>query len=458
MNKASPSLHLRVLRWLVIPLALMTCVILIEVFYSASKTTERVQDQMLVSQAIGITEHAASTGGDLVYIDLIQQTSNRTVFYKVEGPNNAFVAGYSGLPLEPEGARIEWDKPFFFYDRYRGNEIRMVALRTLVEGRELNGLMTVYVGQFSDERRSLVLESLASSVVRLGLLIILAGGLGWVAVTQGLEPLARLERAIGRRSFDDMRPIEVAVPKEVNNVVSALNSLFGRLTTSIERKKRFISNASHQLRTPVASLMTQTELAMRRSEQDEAACGELSAINDRAHQMSHLINQLLSLARADAAEQPPERQTPVNLVAFVKTTTLNWLNDHHDAAIDLGFESTLDKLDIHANETLLTELLVNLIDNAYNYCPAGSLVTVRVDRRNRWAILEVEDNGPGIPEAERERVTERFYRLHEDRTGTGLGLAIAKEVTLRHQGTLTLLEPESGKGLLVRVELPGVPG
>ncbi|MES9874841.1 MAG: HAMP domain-containing sensor histidine kinase [Candidatus Sedimenticola sp. PURPLELP] len=291
-------------------------------------------------------------------------------------------------------------------------------------------------------------------MLRLSLLIFLAGSLGWVAVTQGLRPLARLEQAISRRSFDDMRPIGVAVPKEVHNVVTALNSLLERLHVSVERRKRFIANASHQLRTPVASLMAQTELALRKAEHNDK-CDELASINERARQMSRLINQLLSLARADAAEQVQEHQAPLDLIAFAKKTTIDWLNEHHDPMIDLGFESTLDTLEIYANETLLSELLSNLIDNANNYCPQEALVTVRVDQNDEGAILEVEDNGPGIPEAERERVLERFYRRQEDKTGTGLGLAIAKEVALRHQGKLSLLTPASDKGLLVRVELPG---
>ena len=170
--------------------------------------------------------------------------------------------------------------------------------------------------------------------------------------------------------------------------------------------------------------------------------------------MSRLINQLLSLARADAEEDVAAQREPVELVHFAKRTTIDWLNEHHHPTIDLGFESPLEELVIQANEVLLTELLVNLIDNANNYCPQGSRVTVRIDRDASYAVLDVEDNGPGIPEAERERVLERFYRLQEDRTGTGLGLAIAREVTFRHRGRLSLLTPASGQGLLVRLSFP----
>ncbi|MES9969605.1 MAG: sensor histidine kinase [Candidatus Thiodiazotropha sp.] len=431
---------------------MMSCVILVEVYYSANRTTERILDQMLVSQAIGILEHAVSTEGDMVHLNIIQMTTGGTVFYKVEGPGNSFLTGYSGLPVPSDKITLEVDKPYFYKSSYRKQDIRLVAMRRLVEGRDINGPVSVYVGQHIDARKQLVWERVTSSLFRLGLLIILAGGLGWVAVTQGLKPLARLERAIGRRSYDDMRPIELIMPREVRNVVSALNDLLARLRESVERRKRFIANASHQLRTPVASLMAQTELALRKSERG-SSCGELKTINDRAIQMSHLINQLLSLARADSEEMVSDRQETIDLIRFTKQVTIDWLNEHHEPGIDLGFESDIDRLDITANEILMTELLTNLIDNANNYCPNGSLVTVRVNRDGDQAILEVEDSGPGIPEAERERVLERFYRLHEDRTGTGLGLAIAKEVSNRHHGKFHLLTPESGQGLLVRLEL-----
>jgi two-component system sensor histidine kinase TctE len=452
MTNIGPSLHLRVLRWLIVPLALMSCVILVEVYYTANRTTERIVDQMLVFQAIGILEHAISTEGDMVHLEIIQRTTGRTVFYKVEGPGNSFLTGYSGLPNPPDEISLAVDEPYFYQSSYRNREIRIVAMRRLVEGRDVNGPVSVYVGQHTDKRKQLVWEIVSSSLFHLGLLIILAGGLGWVAVTQGLKPLARLERAIGRRSYNDMRPIDVVMPREVRNVVAALNDLLSRLRESVERRKRFIANASHQLRTPVASLMAQTELALRKSERG-SSCGELQAINDRATQMSHLIKQLLSLARADSEDIVSDRQESIDLIKFTKQVTIEWLNEHHDTAIDLGFESGLDSLMIKANDTLITELLNNLIDNANNYCPKGSLVTVRVDCDKSHAILEVEDNGPGIPEAERERVLERFYRLHEDRTGTGLGLAIAKEVANRHHGMLHLLTPRSGQGLLVRLVL-----
>ncbi|MET0103292.1 MAG: sensor histidine kinase [Sedimenticola sp.] len=455
MNNHTPNLHLHVLRWLLIPLALITYTMLIEVYYSSENSTERIQDQMLTAQAESIKEHVISANGDLIYWDLLaQQISNRLIFYKVEGPRNSFVVGYSRLPPYREKIHQKMNKPYYYYGRYRNEEIRMVSLRVMKEGNEINGPMTISVGEFSKARRALVLDVMQKLMIRVALLWILVVMLVWLSITLGLKPLSQLASAIKRRSFDDMRPIGAPVPQEVRQVVDELNNLLQRLEVSMVQQKRFIANASHQLKTPVSALMIQTELALRKDIGTREKDYAIKAIHEKANQMDCLITQLLSLARADAEEQAQQQQPTVDLIAFTKKTTIDWLNDHYAPKIDLGFESRLETLETNANETLLTQLLRNLIDNANNYCPYETLVTVRVYQNNSMAILEVEDNGPGIPANERERVLERFYRRQEDLTGTGLGLAIAKEVVTRHQGNLHLLTPDSGKGLLVRVELP----
>ena len=197
MADRAASLHLRILGYLLVPPALMAAVLMFEVYASANRSTGQIQDQMLLSYALGISEHAVSTGGDLVYIDLIQQTTSGTVFYWVEGPDNAFVSGYSGLRNVTDPTALNDREPRFFDSRHRGRDVRVVALRSLVEGRDLEGWMTVYVAQPTAERRQLVWSQIANSALRLSLLILVAGVLGWVAVSRGLKPLARLERAIG---------------------------------------------------------------------------------------------------------------------------------------------------------------------------------------------------------------------------------------------------------------------
>lgn len=451
INLVRTSLRNRVLAWLIIPLLSLSAIMLAEVYYSAAQSTGEIQDQMLISQAIGISEQAASTSGDLYHLEVIQRTSGKTVFYKSIGPQNSYMAGYWNVPVPTEGTELITDVPHFYNATYRQQSVRMVALKSLIQAREVNGYAYTYVGQYTAAREKLIWQQVVNSSVRLGLFIVIASIFAWLAVAQGLRPLTRLQESITRRSFDDMRPIQVDVPKEVDEVVSELNNLLVRLENSVQSNKRFISNASHQLRTPVASLMAQTELLLRESS-PAAQASQLANINARANQMSRLINQLLTLMRADASDQLV--LLPTDLVAEVEQICMDWYNEHPQANIELRFEAHFEQLQVMANQTLLTEALSNLMDNANRYCPAGSHLTLSLARNLHNAIIMLDDDGPGIPEADRERVLERFCQLQEDNDGTGLGLAIAKEVALRHGGDLELVDSEFGAGLGIRIHLP----
>jgi len=451
INLVRSSLRNRVLAWLIVPLLSISAIMLAEVYYSAAQSTGEIQDQMLVSQAIGIAEQAASTGGDLYHLEVIQRTSGKTVFYKSIGPQNSYMAGFGFLPLPIEGTELITDVPHFYNATYRDKSVRMVAIKSLIQAREVNGYAYTYVGQFTAARENLIWQQVMNSSVRLGIFIVIASIFAWLAVAQGLRPLARLQESITRRSFDDMRPIQVDVPKEVDEVVSELNNLLVRLENSVQSNKRFISNASHQLRTPVASLMAQTELLLRESS-PQAQASQLANINARANQMSRFINQLLTLMRADASDQLILEQR--DLVADIGQICLDWYNDHPQANIELRFETHYNGLSVMANHTLLVEVVNNLLDNANRYCPTGSHLIVCLARYLHTAIIMLDDDGPGIPLADRERVLERFCRLQEDNDGTGLGLAIAKEVALRHSGDLELVDSKHGAGLGIRLRLP----
>lgn len=451
INLVRTSLRNRVLAWLIIPLLSISVIMLAEVYYSAAQSTGEIQDQMLVSQAIGIAEQAASTGGDLYHLEVIQRTSGKTVFYKSIGPQNSYMAGFGFLPLPPEGTELSTDVPYFYDTTYRNQSVRMVAIKSLIQAREVNGFAYTYVGQFTAARENLIWQQVMNSSVRLGLFIVIASIFAWLAVAQGLRPLARLQESITRRSFDDMRPIQVDVPKEVDEVVSELNNLLVRLENSVHSNKRFISNASHQLRTPVASLMAQTELLLRQPLPEDQAL-QLANINARANQMSRLINQLLTLMRADASDQLVLEN--IDLVTSLEQICMAWYNDHPQANIELRFQPHFEQLNVLANETLLSEALSNLMDNANRYCPADSHLTISLARKLHSAIIMLDDDGPGIPIEDRERVLERFCRLQEDNDGTGLGLAIAKEVALRHGGDLELVDSEFGAGLGIRIRIP----
>jgi len=273
----------------------------------------------------------------------------------------------------------------------------------------------------------------------------------WFGIGQGLRPLDRLREEIAARSPRDLQPVtEKDKPQEVIPLVGALNGLLFRLKAVIESQQRFITNAAHQLRTPLAGLKTHAELARRQpSALDLKSLLDMIASN--TERTSHLVNQLLTLARAEPGEGV--KGQPVNLHEIVGRDVRDWVQRAVAKNIDLGFE--LGDAWILGEPLLLRELTANLIDNALAYTQAGGSVTVRTAERNDESVLEVEDNGPSIAESEREKVFERFYRVAATGgDGCGLGLSIVAEIAERHSGRIDLAVPATGRGTLFRAVFP----
>ena len=453
-----PSLHQRILFWLLIPLAAMSIAQMVEVFYSTRDSLVEVGDRLLLASAVSISEHSVGTGGDLFPHNiqtLIESSLGETILYKVVGPDNAYISGYDGIPDVPDNRQLEGGIPVFYNTIYDKQKLRVVALKYFIEDRSLSGWISVFVAQTVSHRDAQIKSAVIETAARLLFLIIVTVALTWFGISRGLVPLTRLRESIARRSYDDLAEIRRPMPREIGPMVSTLNALFTRLDQSIDKNKRFVANASHQLRTPVTALLAQAEQCQRKMQLGQAGTAqELDVVIERAGQMARLINQLLLLARVEDIDRSQSHEATLDLVQLAKNVTLHWINDHHTQSLDLGFDSELETLNIHGNEVLLQEMLLNLIENAEAYCPAGAQVTVRVRKGQKCAMLEVEDNGPGIPAEDRERVLERFARLQEDRQGTGLGLAIASEVARYHQAILSLHDGHQGRGLLVRLQLP----
>jgi two-component system sensor histidine kinase TctE len=233
-------------------------------------------------------------------------------------------------------------------------------------------------------------------------------------------------------------------------LLSEINSLLTRLSSVFESQKHFIADAAHQLRTPLAGLAAQIDLARSQVNvpQTTHALEQIKVVSDR---LNHVVNQLLSLARNDANAGRVPVLAPLDLNGFARGITLEWVERAVERNIDLGFESSDRQLPVMADAERLGEALDNLIDNALKYCPRGSVVTVRVGER----MLSVEDNGPGIPPEERERIFERFHRLlGSGKDGNGLGLAIVKKIVEMHQATITVEQSPPGRGSLFLVHFP----
>jgi len=280
----------------------------------------------------------------------------------------------------------------------------------------------------------------------------------WFGVKRGLVPLEDLSAEIRARSARDLHPIDPAqAPEEARPLVSALNQLFGQVAAASSNQQRFLANAAHQLRTPLAGLQAHTEIALA-----QGVPGEIRAQLEQVHRATirtaRLANQLLALARAEPGGFRPGSFATVNLRAVVEDAADEWVHRAMAKEIDLGFD--LADAKVAGDAVLLREALGNLLHNALEYSAAGGRVTIRTGMRdaeaslggprNRQAFLEVEDDGPGIPPAEREQVLERFYRVAGTAgTGSGLGLAIVREIAVAHGAQLEIGAGEGGRGCKV---------
>lgn len=312
------------------------------------------------------------------------------------------------------------------------------------------GRLNVRVGERYAVRDALA-ESLASHLLHpLYFAVPALGVLIWLSVGMGLAPLARFAREVGKRAPDRLEPLELAgTPHEVLPLQAALNALFARLRVSLERERRFTADAAHELRTPLAAIKTQAQVARaaRATEQRERALAQLVSGADRA---AHLVDQLLVLARLDPQTAPGER-TRVELSALAR----DCVAAQAPAALRKGVELGLDARDegfVQGDATLLAILLRNLVDNAVRYTPPGGRVEVALARSGDEVSVRVIDTGPGIAADMRDRVFERFYRvLGSGEAGSGLGLSIVRRIAELHRAAIALDDGAGGHGLAVTV-------
>jgi two-component system sensor histidine kinase TctE len=320
------------------------------------------------------------------------------------------------------------------------------------------GPVVIEVAQTYQAHTRLVQQIWATSLRQESWMLALVALLVWVALRRGLKGIVRLGDKVRGRTPGSLEPLDPGpVPHELEPLVSAINGYIHRLDTQMAMRSRFIANAAHQLRTPFTVLQTQVNFGLRSpgpAEKDEA----LTAIFQGVRHGTRLVNQLLSLSMAEAGAQHPRPTAPVDLVDLVQRVLEEQAALAQSKDIDLGLDLQGERVELLASFAMLRELVSNLVDNALRYTPPKGVVTVSLRQQDQQVTLLVEDNGPGIPEADRTRVFERFCRLHDDHTpGCGLGLSIVQEVAHALGAEVQLAAPDSGMGLVVTVVFPAAP-
>jgi two-component system OmpR family sensor kinase len=329
--------------------------------------------------------------------------------------------------------------------RHDGRDWRVYTL--------VQGTHALQVAQAQDEREAIATQTALRTLVPFVALIPLFGVLIWFGVGRGLDPLDAMSRAVAKRRADAMEPLaDRGVPDELRPLVASLNGLLERLSDALAAQRRFTADAAHELRTPLAALKLQLELARRAGRPAEltAALDDLEAGVART---SHVVEQLMTLARVEPEALATQR-TASDLVAIAKDAIVARAALAADKAIDLGLAHATPAV-VSGDPASLGIMLSNLIDNALRYTPRGGRIDVFVERDESAVTLGVADTGPGIPRDERARVFDRFYRgAAGDEPGSGLGLSIVKRIADAHQATITLDAPAQGTGLIARVRFP----
>jgi two-component system sensor histidine kinase TctE len=392
---------------------------------------------------------------DLKLPDGTSPTSPDKVFYTVSDRDGKKLAGNANLgrPLTYRGGKIN---PLFSNGERDGEKTRNVSL--IFFNPDSNTLYQLYMSETIHQRQALIRGILANIVIPQLLLILIAVAAIWYALKQGLAPLERLRREVSNRKREDLSKLDGSLaPEEVRPLIDAVNNLLERLQLAMQAQKRFVADAAHQLRTPIAGLKTQSELALRTNDPEQKQQALEHILTSTQHGI-RLVNQLMALARNEPGGQGTENFVWLNLSQLAQECTANWIQNALEKNIDLGFDGDPTGQEVLGDASSLSEMLNNLIDNAIRYTPAGGHITVSVTATPQGAVLSVEDNGPGIDPQHRERVFERFYRvLGTGQSGSGLGLAIVAEVVKRHMATLRLDAGSGGKGTLVSVRFPRRP-
>ncbi len=442
------SLFGEILDWMLTPLLLLWPISLALTWLVAQNIAGKPFDRALEYNVQALAKLVTVRDGRVGFSlpaparEILRADESDLLYYQVRHVNGELLGGDPDMPQPANDERSLDGEVRLREDMMQGADVRVAYTWVAVDTPRTEVLL-IQVAETLEKRKTLATEIVKGVMVPQFVTLPLAVLLVWLALVRGIRPLELLERRIRARKADDMSPLdESAVPEEVAPLVSSINDLLQRLKVSLSTQKRFLADAAHQLKTPLAGLRMQADLAQRETDADELK-KSLQQIGRASVRATHTVNQLLALARAETAGRSLAKQR-VDLADVIAEAIQESLPLALDKHIDLGYEGpaageAASQLD--ANSTLLKEMVRNLIDNAIHYTPEHGQVTARLlaDRLGGELMLMVEDTGPGIAEAERALVFQPFYRtLGTNVDGSGLGLAIVAEIAQQHGATVEI--------------------
>ncbi|MBC7756766.1 MAG: sensor histidine kinase N-terminal domain-containing protein [Bdellovibrio sp.] len=390
--------------------------------------------------------------------DLLEFDEDDDIYFRITGPRGDLLTSHSDLPLPKSYPNA--DQSLYYNANLAGKKLRVAIYALPISAEFSTNAATnnvyVMVGETLEKRRRMASEILLSMLLPQLLIILLVSGLLFFGIKRGLQPLDTFKNDLKQRNINDLSPVDNSqAPKELWPLLNAFNDLLTRVNGAVSKEQRFIADAAHQLKTPLAGLKTQAELALREKEPAKIAHA-LDQINQASGNLAHMVNQLLILSKAEPDGATFLTLNPVDLLALAQSATSDWVELALHKKIDLGFSSNLKTAFINGNAALLRELINNLIDNAIRYTPLGGRITVGIRQENKAIIFEVQDDGIGLESENQALIFERFYRvLGTQQDGCGLGLTIVQEIAERHGATVSVMSNGPGKGSLFIVRFNG---
>lgn len=453
------SLRYQLFIWLLILLLPLIFISAATSYWLANRYINQTYDETLYRTALALADQVSLEELGIqvtlpeVAKDLLEFDEDDDIYFRIIGPTGDLIPSHTTLPLPKSYPKKD---QFIYYDTMLNAEkLRAVVycLPTLAGFAPTNNNhVYVLVGETLKKRSLVANEVVLSMLLPQLLILILTGALLFFGIKRGLQPLDKLKAELSQRDINDLSPVNHSnTPNELQPLIGVLNNLLSRLNSAIAKQQRFVSDAAHQLKTPLAGLKTQSELALREIDTHKTAHA-LSKINQASENLAHLVNQLLSLSKAEPDSASSILFETIDLVRLAKEVSADWVPTALEKNIDLGFCSEADTASVQGNVALLRELMNNLIDNAIRYTPHDGKVTIGINKLNTSVIFYVQDNGIGVSEEDKTLVFERFYRvLGTQQNGSGLGLSIVKEIAERHKAIVSLISDDYNQGTIFTV-------
>ncbi|MGA0560951.1 sensor histidine kinase N-terminal domain-containing protein [Ancylobacter sp. VNQ12] len=442
MARREPSLFIRLFALMSLVLVFGAAVLMTAAWYSAREAADEAYDRLLLGAAYQIADAIQVQDGKpeielpVSAFELLALSDRDRIFYRVLDPAGHTMTGYEGLDVPADEAPAS-GRALVENARFDGEIVRVARVSRRFDDPQMRGDAVVLVAQTVEARRALARDLTLRSFILVGVMGAIAIGGTIFAVRRALAPIGRLEVAIRQRDPLDLTLVNVSTPRELAPFVAEINGFIERLRGRVELMQQFIADAAHQLRTPLAALEGQVDL-LSNDEVTPAGGKHLERIRARTRQLSRLANQLLSHAMV-AHRERAVANAPVDLTELTRRALDEAIPDTLERDLLVTLHAPPEPLIVSGDPVNLAEAIKNILDNAVRHGAPGR-ITVRLTRRLDMVVVEVEDDGPGIPAGQWLRVVQRFGAPSSDGKGSGLGLSIAAEVLAAHGGALSFVE------------------